>query len=178
MSNIIINVGISGSGKTSHSQNVISGDNSYLRINRDDIRKTLVGDLTKYYDRSDIVKLEIMVSEIEESLFYVLTNNNKNIIIDNTNLSKKYIDNWVNRISYLQEYKNYLFEFHIHHISLNKAKTRILRRDFNIDIPTMENNIDITNPEVDYINKQFNQFNEIVKYIENTNNFIITHFYK
>lgn len=45
MNNVIITVGISGSGKSTWSTNFIKENPKYLRLNRDDIRKTLVGDL-------------------------------------------------------------------------------------------------------------------------------------
>lgn len=163
MKKIIIKIGISGSGKTTHSQHIIKQDKSYLRINRDDIRKTLVGNLDGYYQRDDISTLEMLITELEDSYFYSITNNNKNVIVDNTNLTPKYIQRWIDKINYLKEYKDYSIEFHIHDIDIKKAKSRVLRRDFDI---MSSDFIDSEYEEVKYIDKQYSQFNEIKKYIE------------
>ena len=65
-SEVIINVGISGAGKSTWTTQFIKENPNYLRINRDDIRKTLVGDLNGYYERKDLNRIETSINFIEE----------------------------------------------------------------------------------------------------------------
>lgn len=51
MKKLIILVGISGSGKSTWATEYIQKNPDTLRINRDDIRKSLVGTLKNYYPR-------------------------------------------------------------------------------------------------------------------------------
>ena len=84
----IIIQGIPGSGKSFYSRELLSnmGSDTTVRVNMDDIRNML-GD---YWvpKRERLVK-KIMNNTIIESIF-----NGYNIIIDNTNLNKKVLDNY------------------------------------------------------------------------------------
>ena len=90
MKNIILTIGISGSGKSSWTTNFIKENSNYLRINRDDIRKTLVGNLDGYYQKEprQLNHIENIVTFTENHLFDDLISCNYNVIIDNTNLTK------------------------------------------------------------------------------------------
>ena len=84
----IIIQGIPGSGKSFYSRELLSnmGSDTTVRVNMDDIRNML-GD---YWvpKRERLVK-KIMNNTIIESIF-----NGYNIIIDNTNLNEKVLDNY------------------------------------------------------------------------------------
>lgn len=123
---ILILVGISGSGKTSFSKEFLKNNNNYLRISRDDIRKTLVGDLDGYYQRKDLIFIEGIVSNLEESIFELSFFRERSIIIDNTNLKQSYINNWLD-----YNEKSYNFKFKLFDISLEEAKLKTIkvRRD-------------------------------------------------
>ena len=92
---IIVNVGISGSGKSTFTAELLGKDNRYLRINRDDIRRVLVKDLTGYYQRKDLFKIEELVTGIEDFIFWGIINRGKIPVIDNTNLTETYIKRWI-----------------------------------------------------------------------------------
>ena len=141
---LIICVGISGSGKSSYTRNLLRSDSSFIRINRDDLRLTLVGNLTNYYKRKDIHKLESIVTELEENIFISAKNIGKNIIIDNTNLNEKAIIRWLN----LALKYGYNIEFKFFESSIFKSKLRVFWRDFNFN-------------NLSYIEKQFKQYQTI-----------------
>jgi predicted kinase len=92
---IIINVGISGSGKTTWTKEHLKNNSDTLRVNRDSIRNGIALYMTGYYQRHDIKTVEEMVTNIEEITFEEMTYNHKNIVIDNTNLKEVYINKWI-----------------------------------------------------------------------------------
>src|SRR5688572_15557857 len=94
---VIINVGVSGAGKTTWSINYIRKHPKFVRINRDDIRKILVGDLEGYYqvDKQLLAKRENYVSSLEELLFVQHLSRGFSVIIDNTHLKPSYIQKWI-----------------------------------------------------------------------------------
>lgn len=165
---IIICVGISGSGKSSWSTQFIKDNPNYLRINRDDIRKTLVGNLDGYYQRSDLGNIEELVNQIEESLFYKLFNHGHyNVIFDNTNLKVSYINRWLKIFERYELLTNDItnFKFKLFDISLEEARDRVGLRDFKelIDKETEFYGYDFD--KVDYIDKQWLQYKEIKRFI-------------
>ncbi len=150
---IIICVGISGSGKSTFSTQLIKENSNYLRINRDSIRQTLVGDLEGYYQRKDMRGLELTINNIEYILFKDLFNNNKSIIIDNTNLKQEYINKWV---TLSQDFNiSHDFKFKLFDIDLDESKRRVCKRE------NMQNFEDLN-----YIDKQYQDYQEIKKFIE------------
>lgn len=96
---VIINIGVSGSGKTTWSTNFIKKNPKYFRINRDDIRKMLVGTLEGYYSSPEFISRETYVSEIEEILFVNSLGKGKSVILDNTHLKPSYIQKWVDFVA-------------------------------------------------------------------------------
>ena len=69
---LIILVGISGSGKSTWAGEYINNNTNILRLNRDDIRKSLVQNLKGYYQREDLTILEDIVSTTIYNLFISL----------------------------------------------------------------------------------------------------------
>jgi len=158
MNKIIICVGISGSGKSTWSTNYIRENPNTLRINRDDIRKTLVGSLDGYYQKKDLNNIEIIINKIEECFFHEITDfHSKSVIIDNTNLKQSYINRWIN----LAKFDNFSVEFKLFDISLEEAKERVLDRDNCYQWSEMLNKEEYTK----YIDKQFEQYKSIKQYL-------------
>lgn len=147
---IILCVGISGAGKSTWVTNFIKENSNYLRINRDDIRKTLVGDLNGYYQRKDLNIIEENINEIEELIYHQSYCKNYNVIIDNTNLKQSYLNRWNHIKTSSTETKFKLFD-----ISLEDAQRRVARRE---KMQTFE--------DLGYIDKQYLQYQEIKKYLE------------
>lgn len=158
--NIILCVGVSGSGKTTWTSDYIKNHPNTLRINRDDIRKTLVGNLDGYYQRKDLNALEQMVNEIEESLFFSMIINNKHIIIDNTNLRESFINKWIDLVDKwnkagIDHELDLKFKIFDNYTDIHELKDRISERD------------NLYHGALDYINKQVESFNNITKIINN-----------
>lgn len=152
--NIIICCGISGSGKSTYSTELCRLDSNYRRINRDDLRKQLVGTLEGYYKRIDINSLEKNVTELLKLQCDYLLKKSYNLIIDNTHLSIKYL----NEIQLAYESKANI-TIKTFNCDLEVAKRRILKRDFNC----ATNDEIITDQRVAYINKQYQQYQELIK---------------
>lgn len=162
---IIICVGISGSSKSTFATNLINKDNSFLRINRDDIRKVLVSNLHNYYNRKDLHFLEGVVNHIEVAIVSKAVTANKNIIIDNTHLVPAYIQKWINLFSNdnFFNYRDYKIKFKLFDCKLNEAKQRVAERD-GLYIGFDENHTHICK-ETDYIDKQFEQYKQIKEWL-------------
>lgn len=152
MNKLIICVGISGSGKSTWSTNYIRENPNTLRINRDDIRKTLVGSLDGYYQRKDLNRIECHINGLEEDFFNSIIGLDKSIIIDNTNLKQSYLNRWIQ----LSQNTNYHIEYKLFDISLEEAVERVIIRD----VPEGKSNFDIS-----YITKQIEQYKSIKQYL-------------
>lgn len=102
---IIINVGVSGSGKSTWSTNYIKQNPRTVRINRDDLRKTLKGTLDGYYQiqKGLLNANENLINKLEEYMLTQAFLSNFDVIIDNTNLKPSYITRWLDFIFYLAE---------------------------------------------------------------------------
>lgn len=148
---IIICVGISGSGKSTFTIQFIKDNPNYLRINRDDIRRTLVGDLDGYYQRRDLHILEGVVSTTQEDLIYSYASKGYNIIIDNTNLKQSYINDILKHQIISRDYN---VKFKLFDLDLEEAKDRVACRDFPIDI-------DLNDLALSYIDKQYQDYQNI-----------------
>jgi len=163
---LIINIGISGAGKSTWTTQFIKENPNYLRINRDDIRKTLVGNLDGYYQRKDLQTIETLINQIEESLFIKIINNAQyNLIIDNTHLKMSYISRWFKLFKELEGYSEIVFKFKLFDIDLNEARGRMWIRDELLYNTHEDGNVSNCN-QLDYIDKQFEQYQQIKKHIE------------
>lgn len=155
MQELIICIGISGSGKSTWATNYIKENSNTLRINRDDIRKTLVGNLNGYYKKDNLNYIERDVTRLEEEFYKHLNLSRFNIIIDNTNLKESYINRWISLSSSNKMDSEIKLKFKLFNISLDDAQRRVANRE---KMQTFE--------DLDYINKQFEQYKQIKYFIE------------
>ncbi len=88
---ILLLVGIPASGKTTYALNFINRNENYVRVNKDDLRKSFFGSAV-VDDKSEKIIETIQNSIIENSIA-----SRKNVIVDNTNLSKEKIEILINR---------------------------------------------------------------------------------
>jgi len=161
MINVIINVGPSGSGKTTWTTSFIKENFNYLRINRDDIRKTLVGNLEGYYLKSNLNEIESVINKIETKIFNQSIAESFNIIIDNTNLKINYIKRWLDFIEQWFNPDEFIITFNLFEPDLKLNKIRVMGRD---DLEKIE--------DCDYINIQCEQYKTIKNFIKNNIEFI------
>lgn len=165
MRNVIILVGVSGSGKSTHATEYMKNNPNYLRVNRDSIRKTLVGDLKDYYTRKDLNKIESIVNMVQDDMINTILHYGYDVIIDNTSLKQQYIKELLSEFT-----SNVTIQFKIFDCRLDIAKNRIIRRDFYKEyedqITLDAGDIDLSkSPEVDYIDKQFEQYKIIKQWL-------------
>lgn len=162
MSNVIICVGISGSGKSTWSTQLLKHSTDYIRCNRDDIRRTLIGDLIDYYGRRDLNGFEKIVSNIEYFIWETAIKKNKSVIIDNTNLKISTVNKILNYF-----YSNgYTAQFKLFDYPLKDAKDNIIVRDGYL-VSLDENHKNICS-KVNYIDRQYKQYQSIKKWILET----------
>lgn len=92
-------VGISASGKSTYAKQKVTGSNNWMIVNRDSIRKSLFGytdaDLSSHYTSKMLGRREKIVSYNSHDIIGCAVNNQQNVIIDNTNLSWKYIKDYL-----------------------------------------------------------------------------------
>lgn len=149
---IIISAGISGSGKSTEMEKFLRQHTDYICINRDSLRMALVKNLHGYYQRKDLNQLESIVNDLTDAILTNAEAKNYNVVVDNTNLKMKYINQFINYPGCKS------FEFRLFYCEPEVAKARVLKRDFS-------NYIDNSN-KADYIDKQYKDFIEIEKHIK------------
>src|SRR5579859_2704240 len=111
-------IGIPASGKSTWSSEYVRKNPSWVRVNRDDYRFMLKNQPVCEPKIEDLVT-ELMFSAIDNALSKKL-----NVIVDNTNLKKKYIDQIV---SYVEHRADVAFQ--VFDISLEEAIERDKKRD-------------------------------------------------
>ena len=128
MKQIIITVGISGSGKSTWAKAFCQENPNWLRINRDDIRKSMLSvSLNEYHrwEKAAINRIETLVSEQQKMLLINALTQNWHVVIDNTHL----------KLSYLNEYRKLLTEhfeeFKIEYKLFDTSLEESIERDKN-----------------------------------------------
>lgn len=89
-------IGISGSGKSTFSNDFLKAAPNTVRVNRDDLRRALRVDLKDYY-KGNFGVYEKAINSLEDSLLNHCLTNNINLLVDNTNLKMSYINKWLVR---------------------------------------------------------------------------------
>lgn len=95
MQHLLILIGISGSGKSTFAKQFVQDNPSYLRLNRDDLRRSLVPvPLGEYWtwERKRRDRIERVVSELEKAALLSALEGGWNIVMDNTHLRQRYIN--------------------------------------------------------------------------------------
>lgn len=87
---LILTHGMPGSGKSTEMEKLVKSDpETYVRVNRDDIRTHLFG--AKYHDSPPVQKSEQQVNVLQESLMKKGFAANKKVISDDTNLNTRFV---------------------------------------------------------------------------------------
>lgn len=146
----IIMVGISGSGKSTWARAYQSENPEYMVLSRDDFREALFGSRLKdYYQSQYLHKRETNITNIINSCMSLPFPK----IIDNTNLKREYLKDIIAR------FQTDNFVFKIMNESVYNCKNMVCMRDYF-------DNIRLDDPILNYIDRQYYQFKEIVKYIK------------
>ena len=161
---ITILIGVSGSGKSTYTRGILKSHPNSVRLNRDDLRRTLFGvEQTdrSYYQRPDFRSCEKLVSEIVEQSIYDMLNQGRDIILDNTHLQKKYIDEILRRFNHLTDI-NLMFVHGTSKIDLELFRNRLLERYSNDPDPK---------EAVRYLDRQWNDYLKVREVFEANRNF-------
>lgn len=148
MKQVLILVGVSGSGKSTFAINHLRENPDWVRINRDQARLMLVGDLKGYYTSGTKVKdIEAIVTEMEAmAILHSYRGKGYNVIVDNTNLD-------VNRYAYYFGLPSVDVKFKLFDVEEVVAQNRVRRRD------------DLNLEQVTYIEKQAKQYEQAKAWI-------------
>ncbi len=96
MKKVLILSGLSGSGKSTFSRQFCAEHPNFLRINRDDLRRSLLSvSLPEYWQtwpEADKDRLENVVNELQRTAIVAGLSRGWHMLIDNTNLRLSYID--------------------------------------------------------------------------------------
>lgn len=143
---LICLIGISGSGKSTIREKILLQLPDTHVISRDELREQLYGyddsNINHYYSRGDIGQCEQYISYFSELI--IEKTNCKNILIDNTNLSEKYLKEFQN----LAKKTNREFLVYTLHTDKDLAILRDSERDRTVG--------------TDVIEKQYKQYESLV----------------
>ena len=118
---ILILIGVPASGKSTWAKEYVRKHPNWVRVNRDDFRSML----------KDAAMCENKIEDMITSLTFQVINSalmkRLNVIVDNTNLKRKYIDEIVERFKYQAD-----IDYQVFDISLKKAIERDLSRDAKV----------------------------------------------
>ncbi|GAB4022709.1 phosphatase domain-containing protein [Spirosoma koreense] len=96
MKKVIVLTGLSGSGKSTFAQRFCAENPNWLRVNRDDLRRSLLTvSLAEYYGTWPEPKrnrIETIVNELQTTALLEALNRGWHVLIDNTNLKLSYIN--------------------------------------------------------------------------------------
>lgn len=160
MQQVIINVGVSGAGKSTWSTAHIFTNYNVVRINRDAIRTLYMGSLDGYYQRKDLNSLEKMVTDTEEMLFIKALSEEKSVIVDNTNLKPSYIEKWVQFVQAWNEDLPEEKQVKVFFKLFPEDNAAILKKRVNVrDAP-------LGWDKLNYIDKQVSSIRSAISYVE------------
>lgn len=118
---ILILIGIPASGKSTWAKEYVRKHANYVRVNRDDFR-SMLKDAAMCENKIEDMITSLTFKVIESALMKRL-----NVIVDNTNLKRKYIDEIVERFKYQAD-----IDYQVFDVSLNKAIERDNAREAKV----------------------------------------------
>ena len=92
MSKLVLTRGYPASGKTTYAKRLVTQE-GYIRVSRDDIRRSLFG---AQYKTVLPRELEAQVTQLQTEVVVSALRAGLNVVIDDTNLRRKYAVRWVN----------------------------------------------------------------------------------
>lgn len=127
-------IGISGSGKTTETTEFISANPNWVRVNRDDLRKQLLGKLTQsYYTTKQYMQTEGHITNLQDEQIRYFLQQGYNVIVDNTHLKKQYLDHYINEFNHIADVL-----FDVVNTSLQDCIERVTKREGAINTEYIE----------------------------------------
>ena len=115
---ILILIGIPGSGKSTWAKDYVKYNDNWIRVNRDDFREMLKTAQVCENKIEDMIT-ELVNQTIENALMKRL-----NVIVDNTNLKVKYINDIIEKFKYSAD-----IDYRVFDVSIDKAIERDNNRE-------------------------------------------------
>ena len=122
---VLVLQGIPGSGKTTFAKRLISDQPHWYRINGDESRRMMNGDLPFSGKREGVV------NTAQKAMVRALLEKGVNVVVDNTNLSERHLDRWRT----IADEFNAKFAVHVMETSLDVCLERNLARDNDTYVP-------------------------------------------
>lgn len=155
---VIINIGVSGAGKSTWTRSELRHRENTIRINRDSIRESLFGSLDGYYEHKNLTKREGYVTRVEDMFFMDALKRGYDIIVDNTNLKEEYIKRWISYVDGWNDLRGTNIEVFFKIFPEDNAE--ILKK--RVDIRDSPLGWD----KLDYIDKQIKSLKSAIAYVE------------
>ena len=160
MKKVQILTGISGSGKSTFARRFCAENPNYLRVNRDDLRRSLLPvSLSEYWQTwsdTDKNRIENLVNELQKTAIIDGLTRGWNILIDNTNL----------KLSYINEFRKLLTErfdvVEIQYKLIDTPVTECIKRDKYRDDSVGEVVIQQQAEQLRMLKKKFKFQNEVL----------------
>ncbi|MCU0449356.1 MAG: AAA family ATPase [Bernardetiaceae bacterium] len=95
MQQILVLIGLSGSGKSTFAKNYCQQNPNWLRINRDDLRRSLIpGSLAEFWQSEPAQqnRVEKLVGQLLRTAVKEALQNGWNVLVDNTHLRRTYLN--------------------------------------------------------------------------------------
>lgn len=118
---ILILVGVPGSGKSTWAKNYIRNNGDWVRVSRDDLRLMLT------QQQKVEPKMEDMINDLMDNMIESSISKGKNVIVDSTNLKRTLLDGYVTRFGTIADISYRVFD-----ISLKKAIEQDKNREHSI----------------------------------------------
>lgn len=142
MSKLIITVGAVGSGKSTFARNLIKEDNSFIEVNRGDIRKSLFN-VNGWSDYKFSEDKEVIVTRTQYERLKQAFDDNQNVVLSNNSLNITYVEELIK----FCEFHGVEVKIKIMNITLEEIISRTAKWDFKVDY--------------DNVNRQYKQFKRI-----------------
>lgn len=156
MQQILILTGISGSGKSTFAKKFCNENTNWLRVNRDELRKSLITNTLNDYWRADNnynQRIESLVNELQKTAIQNALKRKWNLLIDNTHLKLSYINQLVKLFNG--------FEVEIQFKLIETSLEESIIRDQNRDDRVGEEAIREQFEKLQLLKKNFN-FNQVI----------------
>lgn len=157
MQKIIVTVGVSCSGKSTWATDFIKKNKGWVRVNRDNLREELTGLKASIYNKSPKSSVEKQINDVQHEQIRYFLSKGMNVIIDNTHLKEKYINEILSKYQHLAD-----IELKWFYTNVLTARKYCSMRDFEGEVLATNNfPCDSTN----YIERQHGEFDILRKQI-------------
>ncbi|TAH22673.1 MAG: 5'-hydroxyl kinase [Cytophagales bacterium] len=102
MQQILVIIGVSGSGKSTFAKQFCAENPNWLRVNRDELRKSMLAvSLTEYWraDNNFIQRTESLVNELHNTAIQTALKKGWNVLVDNTHVKQTYISQLIKLVA-------------------------------------------------------------------------------